>query len=197
VLPAILTVLRSGGEYTVDHVERLRHQVREHAPKDTPFICLTDHGSNPLFLHDWPGWWSKIEALRFAGPILYMDLDTHIVGDLSPMLSCIADHEFIALRDPLIARPTLASGIMAWRGNQRRIYERFRQNPQAHMARCRFRNKWGDQGFIAEDVTFPAYWQDLFPSQIVSWKVDCRDGIPPDARIVYFHGKPRPWDVGL
>ncbi len=39
------------------------------------------------------------------------------------------------------------------------------------------------------------YWQKLFPNQVASYKVDCKNGLPEDARVVRFHGKPRPHEV--
>ena len=39
-------------------------------------------------------------------------------------------------------------------------------------------------------------WQDVVPGQVVSYKVHCAKGVPPGARIICFHGQPRPWAVG-
>lgn len=188
----ILTVLKSGGEYNWSHVARLEKQCRQHAP-DTRFTCLHDD----IMLHGWPGWFSKIEALRLPGPILYMDLDTTITGDLTPLLEAVPKHDFIALRNPLPTPSRFGSGLMGWRGDMGHVYRRFAQDPDHHIKRCTTQALWGDQGFIAEDVPDPVFWQDLFPGQIVSWKVECKTGIPEAARVVYFHGTPRPWSIGL
>jgi hypothetical protein len=181
----IITVLRGGGEYTEEHVERLRKQCRGY-----PFEVLDDS----RMLHGFPGWWAKIELFRFKGPYLYMDLDTMIVGPLDDLLAAAEKHEFIALRD--FYKPTqMGSGLMAWNGDMSRIYDRFLEHPEKHMVRCKTPARWGDQGFISDcDLGSVAYWQDVLPSQVVSWK---RDGVTADANVVCFHGKPRPWDVGL
>jgi hypothetical protein len=192
VRAAILTVLRSGGDYTWEHVERLRAQCEQHAP-DSRFHCLHDD----LMLHKWPGWFSKIEALRLTGPILYMDLDTSVMGDLTPLLEAAETRRFIALRNPLPTPSRFGSGLMAWSGDMSHVYRRFAADPARHVARCTTQAVWGDQGFIAEDEPDPTLWQDILPGQIVSWKVECKQGIPETARVVYFHGKPRPWDVGM
>lgn len=188
----ILTVFREGGDYRPEHVERLRRQCAVHAP-GTPFTCL----QGPLLEHDWPGWWSKIHVLREPGPVLYMDLDTAIVGCLTPLLAAAPQHRFIALRNPLPTPSRFGSGLMAWSGDMGHVYARFAKDPAHHMRRCTTRFLWGDQGFISETETPNALWQDLLPGQIVSWKVDCKGGVPSDARVVYFHGTPRPWDVGM
>ncbi|KRS17530.1 hypothetical protein [Roseovarius indicus] len=189
-----MTVLRSGGEYEECHVDRLREQCEKHAP-DTEFVCLSDIGGTAL-LHDWPGWWAKIEVFRFQGPILFVDLDTTIRGDLRPILDAAACHEFIALEDFNPRLRKMGSGLMAWGGSMSHIYETFCANPDAHMAKCTTRRHFGDQGFIEPLTEGRTYWQDILPGSVVSWKKHCKSGVPDDAKIVCFHGKPRPWDVG-
>jgi hypothetical protein len=188
----ILTVFREGGDYRPEHVERIRKQCARHAP-DTEFLCL----EGPLLTNDWPGWWSKIHLFLHPGPVLYMDLDTLIVNSLQPLLDAAEQHEFIALLNPMDTPSKFGSGLMAWNGDLRYIYDRFAADPGYHMARCKTSQLWGDQGFISEDCPDPAFWQDLFPDEILSWKVDCKTGIPHKARVVYFHGQPRPFDIGL
>lgn len=192
-MPArILTVFREGGDYRPEHVERLRQQCAQHAP-GTEFVCL----QGDLLFEKWPGWWAKMSLFRYAGPILYFDLDTSIVGSLAPLLEAAQKNRFVALRNPLSTPSRFGSGIMAWSGDMSHVYHRFRRNPEEHMHRCTTQALWGDQGFIAETEVPDAHWQDLLPGQIVSWKVDCKQGVPKQARVVYFHGKPRPWDIGM
>jgi hypothetical protein len=192
-MPArILTVFRESRDYRPEHVERIRAQCARYAP-DTEFLCLRDE----LLPENWPGWWCKLSLFTLPGPILYMDLDTVIVGDLAPLLEAATQHRFIALRNPLPTPSRFGSGLMAWSGDMSHIYRRFADDPWHHMARCTTQKLWGDQGFIAEDEPNPVFWQDLFPGEILSWKVDCKAGVPDEARVVYFHGTPRPWDVEL
>lgn len=193
----IVTVLRSGGEYRAEHVERLRQQAETHAP-DAEFICLRDDGVGGWPLqHDWPGWWAKLCLFSLPGPVLYMDLDTSIVGDLTPLLRMAAKHDFIALRD--FYRPqNMGSGLMAWRGDMRHVLTAFQADAEDVMRTHNRPEKWGDQGFIdplTADVR--EHWQDLLPGAVVSWKAHCRNGgIPASARVVCFHGRPRPWEIG-
>ena len=122
----IACVLKSGGVYKPAHVEHLRLSVDLFAQKwkrtrEFKFACLTDDaslldaipriefdgrllGAIPL-LNNWPGWWSKLELFR-AFPqgehVLYFDLDTEIVGDLTPIFERVmdlADSQIIALED--------------------------------------------------------------------------------------------------
>jgi hypothetical protein len=53
--------------------------------------------------------------------------------------------------------------------------------------------KLGDQGFLHEHIGDAAKWQDTEP--VYSYKVHCKGKLPADAKVVCFHGKPRPWTV--
>ena len=196
--PCVLTVLRSGGEYRVEHVKRLRDQVARHAP-GVPFRCIADVDcpGRIEMRGDWPGWWAKIEAFTLPGPILYMDLDTTITGDPGPLLEAAAAHEFIALRDFTGGGGrTVQSSVMAWRGRAvAGMHDRFAADPAGHMAFCTTPRWWGDQGFIELHGPGPAFWQDVAPGAVVSFKMHCQGGVPDGARVVAHHGKPRPWEV--
>ena len=191
----IVTVLRSGGEYLPEHVERLRKQCRKHSKAE--FVCFADTdvpGRKPL-LHGWPGWWSKIHVFRLHGPCFFVDLDTTICGDIASLLDLAKAHPFIALRDFNFPVRIMGSGVMAWSGDMRHLYRTFASDPERHMLENRSGRWLGDQGFL-ERRTQPEFWQDLAPGAVVSWKKHCGNGIPEGARVVAFHGRPRPWEVG-
>lgn len=198
----ILTVCRSGGEYRWEHVERLRKQCAAFAP-GVEFRCLTDFGMDMPLLHKWPGWFAKMEMFRLKGPCLYFDLDTTIVGDLEPLLIEARVGRFTVLRDVYRGQKNpnaVQSSIMAWSGDMRWLYEAFKADSERFIAEYQTPpDKWGDQGFI-QAYTAPesrAYWQDVAPGVLVSYKRDCALGrVPEAARVVVFHGKPRPWAVG-
>jgi hypothetical protein len=157
---------------------------------------LSDLGGIPL-QHDWPGWWSKIEALTLKGPCLYLDLDTVVLDSLKPLLKIAETRPFTVLRDfnHPNAGHEVQSSVMAWNGNLGRLYTRFRCHPEYHMEQNSCREYWGDQGYIERHAEGWEFWQDLLPGALVSYKLQCRDGVPPGARVLVFHGKPRPWDV--
>lgn len=187
-------VLRSGGEYRPDHVARLRDQVAAHLP-GAGFRCLTDMdvpGSDPL-RHDWPGWWAKMALFDpcIAGDLLFMDLDSAVVGDLSDMISIARP---AIMRD--VYRPAgLQSSVMYLTERARAsVWARWMLGP-AHWMRRHARG--GDQEFLEGCGIDWALWQSVLPGQVVSFKAHVRGrGLPLDARFVAFHGKPRPWDVG-
>lgn len=184
----VFCVLREGGDYTWAHVERLREQVKANVPEGTPFVCLNRS--------KFPGWWAKMDLFRELGPALYLDLDTTITGDLTPLLRAAKRYEFVCLRDFNFPTRYVQSSVMAWNGDLSHLWERFNEDPLGHMDANASKRWWGDQGFIERHQVQRVYWQDILPGACVSWKKNCSNGVPDGARVVVFHGRPRPWEVG-
>jgi len=185
-----LCVLRSGGDYGPKHVQWLAKQV-------PGLVCLSDvpiEGVETIpLLHDWPGWWAKIEMFRpdIEGDILYFDLDTVVTGSLGGFEG--HDRSIMLTDFYYPARP--GSGLMYINQDDKvKVWAEWIAGPSAHMARCNTREHWGDQGFL-RDVLPCDRWQDVLPGQIVSYKAHCRNGLPKGANVVCFHGHPRPWQV--
>ncbi|MDZ7711703.1 MAG: hypothetical protein U5L06_00620 [Rhodovibrio sp.] len=192
----VACVLRSGGDYGPEYVKRLRAGVGRHLP-GAVWVCLSDvpeAATHPL-QHGWPGWWSKMELFTpglLTGPTLYLDLDTVVVGDLADIAAAVPRDGFAMLQD--FTRPDgYGSGVMGWFGDWSRLYSAFAADPAGHQARYATGARWGDQAFIRDHIGCrPATWQDAVPRQIVSYKVHGRTA---DARLVCFHGRPRPAEV--
>lgn len=193
----IACVLKSGPEYGPKRLYAMADTVLAHNP-GANIRCLTDcdishPGIEPVPLkHGWKGWWSKLELFRpglFDGPTLYLDIDTVVVGSLEGL---VADR-FTML--PNVYRPgDFGSGCMAWTVPPVHVYEQFCKRPALYMAQYRTSNKWGDQGFIRD---YLGAKPQTFGADFRSYKVHCRSRVPAGTRVVYFHGKPRPWDVTL
>lgn len=192
----IACVLKQGPEYKPEHVYALADSILKHNPS-AQIGCLTDATLNhpgvtalPL-RHCWAGWWSKLELFRpglFDSPTLYLDLDTVVVGklpDIGPRFTMLAD---------VYRHGDFGSGVMSWQRAPVHLYETFAKRAAYYMAQYRTRDKWGDQAFIRDYLgETPA----TFSNQYRSYKVYCRQHVPAGTRVVYFHGKPRPWQVQL
>lgn len=185
----VATVLRSGGHYAADYVERIKADLEKHSP-GVRLVCLSDCDVPckriPL-IHNWPGWWSKIELFRprlFRGHVLYLDLDTVIVGDIAPLFR----DRFTALPDFYRPNEGIGSGVMAWRGGMSHLYAEFAKAPDRWMGRCTTRQCWGDQGFIQSHAAAERFGDDAQSAKI--------QGDRRKARVICFHGQPRPRDVG-
>lgn len=182
-----ICVLRSGGDFRPEHVQWLARQV----PR---LVCLSDMEvpGVPTFplAHSWPKWWAKMEAFDPAieGDILLVDLDT-VVLNLPETPT-----ETTVLRD-FYAPDSMGSGFMFVTAQDRaRVWEAWIADPEGHMARNqRWPHAWGDQGFLRPLLGDCQKWQDI--AKVYSYKVHCANGVPADAQVVCFHGKPRPWQA--
>lgn len=205
----IMTVLQTralhafqpgSSEFKPLHVQALARQLEQYAPFAS-FEVLSDVNvpgvkTVPL-THKWPGWWSKMELFRpdLKDDILFMDLDTVIVGPVDDILktnklSVLTDF----YRDGIKLKDGIGGGLLFLPEKDRaQIWDEFTVNPAMSMRL----NTRGDQHFFEQFwLNRAARWQRELPGQVVSWKVNCKNGIvPPGARIVCGHGNPRPWQV--
>ncbi|MHB2169962.1 hypothetical protein [Alsobacter sp. R-9] len=195
----VACVLRSGGEYLPHHVVRLREGVRRWLEQPFRFVCLADtpipEVNCVLLRHDWPRWWAKLELFRpgvLSGRVLYLDLDTDIVGPLDDLVD---GHRFTVLRNFWTETGTrIGSGLMAWNCDLSPLYETFRGHARDFMNLPQTPDNLGDQGFIQRHSPVPMdRWQDRFPGRVVSFRRHCTRGVPPGASIVCYGGPVRPW----
>lgn len=187
-------------EFKVEHVQALKRQIDKWAPLAS-FECLSDvdvPGVETIPLeHKWPGWWAKMNLFSpsIKGDFLFMDIDTVIVGPLDDIarvkkLTMLRDF----YRDGKKLKEGLGGGLMY-------LTEEARSEPwyyfSSHPASYMRTYARGEQHLLETYyLNSAARWQDVAPNQVVSWKVHCQNGMLLDARIVCFHGKPRPWEVG-
>jgi len=161
--------------YTAEYVANLSAMVRRHIDRPYRMVCLTDrpdevpHGIDPIAvpnLSPLPGWWSKLElfkpAHRLTGRVLYLDLDTLIVGDLAPVLDWPApfaivpdDTSSFQPRPPYRVVKRFNSSVMVFDGGiYPDLFEGWRGAVKAGL--------WGDQDLIGERYpsidTMPAAW---------------------------------------
>lgn len=171
--------LGRGNEY----VARLRAGVARHLGADYTFHVLTERDIPGTV----QGWWAKLAMFqpgRFSGRCLYFDLDTVICGPLDDIAS--VDGPMHGIED--FYRPgRFASGVMSWTAEDySHVWTQFERAgfPQF--------DPNGDQGWIETMVPDAKLWQREIPGQIVSFKADCLNGVPENARVIAFHGLPRP-----
>lgn len=190
MINTVVCVLRSGGEYRAEHVDRLREQVKAYHP-DINFVCLGDE----QLMFGWPGWWSKMELFRPdlpADDILYLDLDTTVVGPLTPLLSLEGPW---MMRDVYRPRGLQSSVMVIPHWERAMVWREWNKDPVAHMDKHAV---GGDQAFLETVWLSKARrFQDFLPGILVSYKADkvAANGIPSGASLVIHHGKPRPWEV--
>lgn len=201
-------VLRSGGEFGPEHVQWLAGKVDllQWLVAETDVIgkadvlqCLSDvpvRGVPTIPLqHGWPGWWAKMELFRpdIPGDLLYLDLDTVVRGDLQPLIDAAGGRTTMLSDFYWPEHP--ASGLMyIAERDKAKVWQAWCRHPETHMRRRGGRGTLGDQGFLGRVLGAGVQrWQDVAPGQVASYKVHCRQGPPRDARVICFHGNPRPW----
>lgn len=161
---------------------------------------------------DWPGWWAKIEMFRLIDDVVIcFDLDTVIVGPLAPLVDAVRRTQGLCMIRSFYQPTCLQSGILAWCGDCRWPLRAFlpaqsgssgwsfvhnRANPALKVGGRLFR---GDGEWLADAATRCGHGatplQDVVGG-LYSYKSDIRDrGLPDDAAVVCFHGRPRPRDV--
>lgn len=143
------------------------------------FVCLDD---SPF-----PGWWAKVslfEPSRFTGRVFYLDLDVTVVGPLDDLANY--PQPFVAMKDPLYRG--VNSSVMAWTpsADTDRLYTEFTPDVMKRLP--------GDQDWINEQMPkaarFPLGWCPSYKAHVRP-----RGRVSSGARVVVFHGKPRPWEV--
>lgn len=186
----IATVLKSGGDYDAEYVHRIQAGLKRHTPA-ARMVCLSDC---PVPCDRIPlvpghgGWWNKVQLFRtpFAEPVLYVDLDTIIVGDVTPLFDY--DHRFTMISD--FYRPALRqSGVMAFSGDWRQVWQTYAEKTAAITAQFAKWPNLGDGAYIASQVPDDRFDQHFPKDWIQSAKIN---GDRSKAILGCFHGRPRP-----
>lgn len=175
--------LKLGGDFGPEHVRWLAKQVPD-------IVCISASpipGVTTIRPEmDLPSWWIKMNVFSpsmIPGDLMYFDLDT-VVLDVPK-----ADRTTV-LRD-FYYPETMGSGLMyIAQKDKARVWDAFMERPSLHMRRCCI---GGDQQFLQDHIGGAQKWQDV--ARVYSYKAHCQDGLPTDAQVVCFHGRPRPWQV--
>jgi hypothetical protein len=204
----IAMVLKTGGPvYNHQYVNALARSIKNHVTVDYELVCLADDSTGILpelvdriipLTNGFPTWWNKIELFKphqfTTDRIFYIDLDTIIIDNIDNIVTFSGI--FAGLCD-FYGMHSLGSGLMAWNKlYTENIYMDFVVKSKDIIQNY----KEGDQQWINESKPSITYFQDMHPNQIVSFKRHCMNSnrtisIPKEAKIICFHGNPRPHTV--
>lgn len=195
--------LKWGTKFSPEYVNRLYLGFKRNTTIPFKFHCFTD---DPKGLHPevvaqqlpktgLTGWWNKLwlfnKDLPITGRVVYADLDTLIVRNVDDILS--HDQGFAILRDLYTVEKNpktheAQSAFMSFEAHKySHLWDTF--YPRAKQIIAEYKN-FGDQVWIYRNEKNLTFYQDLFPKQLVSYKVACLKGLPNEARIVCYHGAP-------
>lgn len=172
------------------YVRNLRAAVARHLAAPHRFVCLTDRpAAHPdvqtsALAPGLAGWWNKLELFRpgrFEGRVLYLDLDSFVIG---PLDALAARKGIIHLGMWGWKQNDYGSGCMVWdAGEHAEAWLRLNEPPAP--APQRFR---GDQDWL----TALGGWEALPFPLVCSFKYHCKDGPPAGAAVVCCHGPRKP-----
>ena len=194
----VACVLRSGGVYDPEWVERLQRGVAAHMTRPYRFLCLSDVPvpcDRTELQNHWPGWWSKLELFTLPGPVLYLDLDCIVTGPLDDL---VQDTPSFTMCDDFLRPGVHNSSAMSWRGDFSEIERLFAESPRARMDQYRRTSdgRIGDQAWIEDVLATTGQTIRTFPTgRVVSYRVSAKDQVPDGASVVSFHGRPKPHEV--
>lgn len=200
----VVCVYKTGGDFDLNYVIKLRNMVARYTTKPYKFVCLTDDNIDPSICtsikltSDFKGWWNKLELFKLnlfdTDKVIYFDLDTLIINNMDSLL--LLETEFAGLGDWFPGpnrnkKEYFGSGIMTWKNHTDLsfLFNEFDiKIPYRH----------GDQEYIVNSLIKAnikyEILQDLVPG-IYSYKRNCFGSLPKDACVICFHGYPRPHQI--
>lgn len=218
-------VIHSDG-YTWEYVDRLYSMLSRHISRGIRLHVYTEADREvpePYIKHaldDWKisgpkkSWWYKMQIFNskyHAGPLLYFDLDTVIIGNLDWLVNLSLDY-FWTVRDFKYLWKsnnfTINSSIMWFNTTQfHSVWEDF-SSKKLEKITALYR---GDQDYITEAI--PVARRRFFElERVKSWRWQCLDGgysfaqkrhllpntgtsVTDPTSVLIFHGKPKPGEI--
>lgn len=198
----ITTVLKTSERYNSKWIDIMLASLKRNMTIPFKFCPMSD---SPLpythysFVQDNPGFWNKIELFRpglWSGPVLFLDLDTVITGDLAPIIQHCQGQEFLMYRgnpnkDTSITYP--ASPVMYWEKCPTELWTIWNSKPAEVWRKQYAGGSIGDQAFIREHASFGII-QDCMPPG-TNYFCGNKKTFNPDARLVVLGGPSKKPDV--
>jgi hypothetical protein len=174
--------------YDESWVEKLYRGFQRNLSMPFQFVCFTDRErrfAEPIAQERLqaavPDYGCLIEPFRLDEPTIICGLDTVVLGQVDHMARYCLEGDAIALpAHPSKPEVTINPVVFVPKGH-RRVFEEWRGE--------------SDMAWLAgqKHVKTDAMW----PGEILSLKLhDVRRKGPQSARIIYFHGDPKPSDLG-
>lgn len=207
--------------FTSQHVNTLAKMVRRYYPALERFVCLTDDpkGLDPRLVEPLPLWNDYADVVSPHGahqPSCYrrlklfqpgiesllgprfvaLDLDTVVVGDLTPLFE--RPEPFVCWGETDPRSWYNCSMFMLTAGARARVWDEF--DPKKSPAQSKAAGNFGsDQGWISH-ILGPGEATWTTKDGVYSFRVHITKNnheLPANARIVMFHGRMDPWSEPL
>lgn len=215
--------MKWGTKFPPLYVNRLHSMVKRHLARPHRFVCFTDDpagldpgvehfpmpSAGPADAHAVHGW-RKLAMFAPAlgdltGATLFLDLDVVIVGALDPFFDyqpgevcIIRDYRPVRIRGDRFVGNTSVFRFNA--GQHPQVLEEFTRDFDAIRRRVRNEQEYVSHWFHARRSLhyWPEEWCPSFKHDCVAWgpaSYFSTPQLPQGARIVVFHGLPKPEDA--
>jgi len=201
----IVACVRTGTVYPFEYVTKFRNMVRRHLSGEYTIACMTDQPErcegvefidiSVVGLH---GWWGKMllfEPLwRDRKKIIYIDLDTVLIGSLDPLADVPGEfsicESFTRLAGNVEYPCHYNSSVMVIGGGMASfVWSRFDASRDALM---RKHDRYGDQACIEELYPRAVFLQRLVPKGFFLNYRHLTNHKPPAAAMINFGGARKP-----
>jgi hypothetical protein len=191
-------VLKTGGDYTKEHVYLLKKQVDKYLPSVDKFICYSNIeiegiDTKPL-IGGYKGKWSMQEVFREKGKVMVTGLDTLFIKNcdwLFDLADKMNSNDFYGMKtfNKRGGKTPWGNNPMLWNGDWSHLfYDYVESKTPYHIG---LEQSWTYQKL--QDCNANIKYLDNEALNLVSYKHHCKsNGIPQNTDIVIFHGKPRP-----
>ena len=191
-----------GDKYPDYYVQRLQTSVAANLTIPHRFVCISDHAIEGVDtippINDLPGWWGKINLFSWdvcAEQNFYLDLDVVITGNLDEMAMKYGQASLaMPMNWAASGHGGCQSSVMMWtkNHNNKQIYDLFdpaiaHWPPINRPGVC-----WGDQENITRLRDADKVQVNPISEGVYSYKYHCLQRLPDDAKVVVFHGDPKP-----
>lgn len=218
-----IVLLKWGNRYGADYVNRLAAAVHRHTQCDLDVVCFTDKAEGidaSVKIYPIPEiklppiplvtGWRKLCLFRTDLPIegncLFLDLDIVVTGPLDDFFTYEPDwipiiHNWLAVHKTWFRKLPEVGNSSVFRFTANKcgfVWDQFHgekewalanfQPPQTYLTHCiRSRMRYWPNKWVR---SFKRHCQPIFPLNLL-----VAPKLPPDAKIIVFHGKPDPEDV--
>ncbi len=206
--------MKWGDKFGPEYVNRLYSMVSRNLTLPFKFVCFTDNGAGinrnveirPLPDMALPDGkergWRKLSTFRddigLSGRVLFLDLDTVIVGNIDDYFTLDGDFCLMAHWSPSKKQGVGQTSVYRFEaGKERFLYDYFMERIDEVKAAYRH-----EQAYVSDMMSktgrlkfWPSKWMPSFKHQCMRPFPLCYffdPVLPPEAKIVVFHGNPTP-----
>ena len=135
---------------------------------------------------------------QLKGPTICFDLDCVIVGNLSPLVSEVLKmhNKWLITCSGAYRRKQIGGSIVGFNAS-RRLRKALWVPILKNRAEVELATKGSERAHYKKQLKVKrvAFWDRRIPGMVLSYKQDCKTGLPEFGAVVRFHGSPRPHEV--